>query len=176
MFAKANQTSPILRGQYVRAALMCNPPAPPPADVNVTVPEPKAGVSTRERFAMHTGNPTCAACHTMLDPVGFGFENYDGIGMWRTMDAGKAIDASGEMVGHPIGKFNGAIELAQKLAAGDDFRRCVGKQWFRFAFGRQETDVDACTLGDLDARFVAARGNIREFLVALATSDAFLTR
>jgi hypothetical protein len=113
--AKVNQTSPVVRGFFVRERMMCAPPPPPPATVNTTPPSPDPNSTTRERFAKHRADPACASCHELMDPMGFAFEHYDAVGRWRDTDGGKAIDATGEIVGSDDadGKFDGALELVR---------------------------------------------------------------
>jgi hypothetical protein len=174
--AKPNQTSPVRRGLFVRTSLMCDPPASPPPDINVTVPEPVPGQTGRERFAAHTASVACAGCHRDMDPIGFGFEQYDAIGRFRDIDAERPIDASGEVFGSPIDKFVGAIELAQKLAKSVEARECLGKQWFRFAFGRAESQDDSCALANLYAEIAKDGGSIQSLVLAITQTDTFLYR
>jgi hypothetical protein len=93
-----NRTSVVQRGKWVLENLLGTPPPPPPPDV----PELKAAphgkvVSMREQMQAHRANPTCAACHARMDPIGFALENYDAVGRWRDEDAGAPIDASGKL-------------------------------------------------------------------------------
>jgi hypothetical protein len=142
---------------------------PPPVDPNAT---------TRERFSQHDKDPACASCHHLMDPVGFGFEHYDGIGLWRDTDQGLPVDATGEVAGSQDinGPFDGAIELAKKLGTSEEVRSCVVKQWFRYGHGRPVTQDDACTMNKLEATFAEANYDVRELLVALTQTDAFLYR
>jgi hypothetical protein len=112
-----------------------------------------------------------------MDPLGFGFENYDAMGRFRTEENGKTIDPSGAISQSDIdGTFVGVVDLAKKLAGSGDVRNCYTTQWFRFAFGRGETAQDACTLSTVGAAFAAKQGNIKELLVALTQTDAFQYR
>ncbi len=96
--AKANMTDPVHRGIFVREKLLCMPlPAPPP-NVPVVAPDPDSSLTTRERFKEHSSNPVCGGCHRLVDPIGFGLENFDELGMWRTEEKSKTIDASGAFV------------------------------------------------------------------------------
>jgi hypothetical protein len=175
--AKPNQTSPVQRGKFVQEQLLCNDLPPPPANVEITLPEPSPTATTRERFSQHASLPTCAACHTLMDPIGLGFEHYDGSGRWRDSENGMAIDASGVVNGSDVdGPFVGAIELADRLGHSERVRACFVRQWFRFAYGRGDTPADQCTLATLTSRFAAGKANVRELLVALTESDAFLYR
>jgi hypothetical protein len=176
--AKADQGSPIHRGKFVRERLLCQPPPPPPPGMAATVPPFDPDQSTRERFAAHRSDATCNSCHQLLDPIGFGFEHYDTIGQYRTADGGAAIDASGEIVEtrDANGAFVGVIELAERLAGSEQVEECVVKQWFRYAMRRSDTSDDECTIAIAQDAFDDAGGDMRELVVALATSEAFRTR
>src|SRR5262249_7864314 len=148
-WAHGNQTSPVHRGKLVRLNVMCGYIPPPPANANTNPPVPTAATSTRERFAQHEADPTCANCHPLMDPIGLGFENYDPIGAYRTMDGLGPVDATGNVIGAGpdlAGSFNGAIDLANKLAASQEVSNCFAQQWFRFSLGRMESTNDACSI------------------------------
>jgi len=169
----ANQSSPVRRGKMVRENVLCQTLQPPPPDADITPPEPDPNASTRERFEQHRSEPSCAGCHSLIDPVGFGFENYDGIGTYRAMEAGKMIDASGELTATDVdGTFVGAAELSKKLAGSPTVRACLAQHWFNYAFGRTKSDLDACSIDAMTQAF-AASNNIRDLLLALVTTDAF---
>lgn len=175
--AHSNQTSPVHRGKLVREQLLCDVMPPPPPGAVIEVPEPDPDSTARERFAEHSKNPACSSCHSLMDPIGFGFESYDAVGRYRTTEDGEPIDASGVLTESDVdGEFVGLAELAAKLAASDDVRRCYVKQWFRYAHGRGEFGDDACTIDGLVASFAATGGTIEELLVALTQTDAFLYR
>ena len=178
MHAQADQTSPIRRGVLVRENVLCQMLPEPPPDVDNVPPQPDESSTTRERFEQHRADPACAACHELIDPLGFGFEYYDGVGAFRSTENGMPVDGSGELTaaGDIGGPFDGATELAQMLAESDEVRQCVSTQWFRYAFGRIETDQDDCTLATLDAAFAASDYNVRELLLSLVMTDAFRLR
>ena len=176
-FAKPNQSSPVLRGKFVREQFFCQPLPAPPANLVIVAPEVTAGSTTRQRFAQHEKDPTCAACHTLMDGLGLGFEAYDPIGRWRTQDQGQAVDSSGTIVGTDVdGPFVGGAALSAKLAQSGQVRACVVKQWFRYANGRSEVPSDNCTLDSLGAQFDAGGHDMRELRVKIALSDAFRFR
>ena len=176
--AHANQTSPVHRGLAIRKHLLCTDLPDPPANVNNNPPAPDPNATTRQRFEQHRKDPTCGACHQMMDPIGIGFENYDAIGRYRATENKLPIDASGEVLnaGATSGTFTGAVELAQRLSTSPEVRGCVQKQWFRFSLGRFEGAEDACTLASLNADFAAADFDVRKLLLSLVTSDAFRYR
>ena len=113
-----------------------------------------------------------------MDPIGLGFEHYDGVGLWRDKENGKAIDATGQVNDSQDmdGPFDGAIELGKKLAESDQVRQCVATQWFRFGYGRAETNGDQCNVQKVQEAFAAANYNVKELLVALTQTDAFIYR
>lgn len=174
--AHRNQTSPVHRGIAVRENLLCQMLDPPPANVNNVPPEPDPATTTRQRFAQHNSNPSCANCHKLIDPIGLGFENYDPIGAYRTEDGPSEVDATGEIIeaGADVeGPFVGAIELSQKLGNSQAVADCMTNQWFRFALGRIEAKDDACALQAIYQGFADSNRNVRTLISQLVLSDAF---
>jgi hypothetical protein len=171
----SDSASPTRRGKLVLDQLMCQPPPPPPPDVDFKLPPPVPGQSARERFAAHTTNPACAGCHLFIDPVGFGFANYDAIGQFQATEGGRPVDASGEIKGSVDldGPFVGAVALGRKLAASGQVRRCLVEQWFSYAQGRADESGDAASVTQALDRFNASGGDLRELMVALVRTDAF---
>lgn len=173
----SSQTNPVLRGKFVLTKLLCKSPPPPPSGFTPMPPAPDLTLTTRERFAAHTNNDACAGCHKALDPLGFAFEHYDQIGRWRALDNNKPVDATGTVSGIGIeGSFNDAVGLAAMLAESESVSRCYVGQWQTFAYGRAHTEADACTKSSLEDAFKKSGGNIRELLIALTQTDAFLYR
>jgi hypothetical protein len=167
---------PVKRGKKVYERLLCGELPPPPGDV----PPPKpasAGGTTRERFAEHGANDCARGCHGLIDPIGFAFEHYDGIGKYRTMDNGGPVDASGryELDGQQR-SFADARELAQLLAGSDTVKRCFATQWARFAWKRLETDADRGSVEAITAAFGKAGNNVRDLLVGVTGSRSFRYR
>ncbi len=166
-------TAPVARGKFVRERLLCQPLPPPPDDVDFEPPTDDPDATMRERYAEHSTNPQCAGCHALIDPIGFGFEAYDGAGLWRADEHGVPIDASGTLVGTDVdGDFDGAAELATRLADSRLVHDCFATNAFRYALGRAETIADDCTLGELRERF-AEDGDVRALLVDITRSVAF---
>ncbi|MEM6992287.1 MAG: DUF1592 domain-containing protein [Myxococcota bacterium] len=178
MHAHADQSSPIRRGKLVRENLLCTPLAPPPPDVDIVPPPIDPTATTRERFEQHRADPACAGCHVLIDPLGFGFEHYDGIGAWRDTEAGKPVDASGEVVATDDinGTFDGALELSQLLAGSEQVRTCVAQQWFSFGFGRTPAEDDGCSFDTMTAAFAESDHDIRQLLITMVTTDSFRYR
>ncbi len=172
--AHQNQTDPVKRGKFIREAVLCDAVPPPPPDLVITPPVVTPGATTRERFAQHQSEPSCAACHTLMDPIGLGFEHYDPIGQWRDMDNGQTVDATGEIFGTDVaGTFDGAIELTAKLAQSEQTMACFAKTWFRFALGRSERPEDDGALAVVADKFKASGFKMSELLVALTETNAF---
>ncbi|MFW2387056.1 MAG: DUF1588 domain-containing protein, partial [Polyangiales bacterium] len=176
--ANVNQSSPVFRGKFVREQLMCNTLPLPPNDLVIEPPELDPNKTTKEQFEEIGANPACAGCHTLMNPIGFIFEHYDGIGQWRDQQNGRAIDATGEVVQTDDidGSYDGAVELAEALAASTQVQECVSSQWFRFAYNRTVTSEDACSIEQLNQVFRDSDFNIKALLVALTQTNAFLYR
>jgi Protein of unknown function (DUF1592)/Protein of unknown function (DUF1588)/Protein of unknown function (DUF1587)/Protein of unknown function (DUF1585)/Protein of unknown function (DUF1595) len=175
--AKPNQSSPILRGKFVRERFLCQQLPPPPAGLVIVPPEVKPGATTRQRFGEHDKNPACAGCHSLMDPIGFGFEHFDGIGTWRSTDQGLPVDSTGALTSTDVdGAFDGVPDLAKKLAGSNAVRECVATEFYRYTLGRAETDADKCSLGTVKATFAAKSYDMRELLVAITVTDAFRYR
>lgn len=173
--AKANQTSPVHRGKFIRSRLFCTPPPPPPPTIVVRPPTVDPRLSTRERFAQHAEDPNCSGCHALMDPIGFGFEHYDAVGRYRDVDGGKPVDARGELLGTDVdGPFEGVPELADRLLQSEEVRTCVATQWFRYAFGRSEqTEADACTIDRLAGELRDRNGDLRAMIRATVKQTLF---
>lgn len=175
--SKANATSPVHRGMFVQASLLCGTVPPPPDDVEIVAPDPDPTLTTRQRFTVHRENPVCAACHRLLDSVGLAFEHYDGLGRYRETENGLTIDASGELWGSDVdGAFVGPRELAEKLVTSPQVLACFGKHWLRLAQGRRETAEDHCSEARLNAAFNRESSDVRQLALALTQTDAFLYR
>jgi hypothetical protein len=179
--AHPDQTSPVLRGKFIRSRLLCQAPPPPPPDADITPPALTDGATARERFSAHmTSGSTCSGCHQLMDPIGFAFENFDAIGRFRLAESNQAIDASGEVFGATdaslAGKFTGVRELAEKLATSSQAQNCLATQWFRFASGRSEGLADSCSLATLHDAFSRSGGDLVELVVSMTQADSFLFR
>lgn len=175
--AMPDGSSPVRRGIFVMDKLMCETPAPPPAAF--TPPTPTTTTTTRERFAAHSQNAGCKACHQFIDPIGFTFEHFDGMGAWRDAENGQPIDSSGGVVAsndgslvQPVADING---LSALLAKSPMVHACVSKEVFRFALGRPLTEQDSCTLARLGDGFYKSGGDFRALMRAIVQTEAFRT-
>jgi hypothetical protein len=180
--AHSNESSPVKRGVFVRSRLLCQDLSPPPPDVDATPPGLDPTLTTRDRFARHTSDPSCSGCHQYIDGVGFAFEGFDGIGALRTEENGIPVDISGEMVGledlDPASKipFNGVRELAEIIANSQAGQACLPLQYFRYARGVEETSDDSCAVHNLQLAFGDADKNIQELLVGITALPTFNQR
>jgi hypothetical protein len=168
------RTSPVKRGDFVFSQLLCGTIAPPPPDVPA-LPEGMDSLTLRERLEQHRENPSCAACHNLMDPIGFGLEQYDAIGSYRMRDGTAEIDATGML---PNGDaFDGALELSALLAADPRFPRCVTKKFLTFAAGRLlDRPADNAWVEQLAKRAQADGGSLKSIIRAVLLSDVFLSR
>jgi hypothetical protein len=131
------RTSPVLRGKWILENILGSPPPSPPPNVpNLDEKAIGATISMRQQLELHRASPACRVCHARMDPLGFGLENYDAIGQWRTQDGKFPIDSSGTL---PNGQtFQGAAGLREILLRDQDrFARCLGSKLFTYALGRQ---------------------------------------
>ncbi len=180
--AHSNESSPIKRGLFVRDRLLCQELPPPPATLDTTPPGLDPTLTTRDRFAKHTADPSCAGCHQYIDGVGFSLEGFDGVGALRTVENGLPVDTSGSLVGldslkDPVAHtFEGSRGLSALLASSTNAQDCLPLQFYRYARGYSEGDADACSIQALRQRFQTADLSLNELLVQVTQLDNFLLR
>ena len=180
LLSHSDQSAPVIRGVFVRERMLCETVPQPPPNVNTTAPDPDPNATTRERFRQHTEQEACAGCHKMIDGIGFGFERYDQLGRYRAVENGLDVDESGDVVGFAEeglnGPFAGPVELSARIAVSEKARDCLATNWYRYTYGRQEVLEDSCSLSQVQERFRSSEGSLKELLVALTQTDAFLYR
>jgi hypothetical protein len=171
--AHPDTSDPIARGVFVEEQVLCQTLPDPAADIP-ELPPLRAGLSTRQRLEQHRSAPACAACHQLFDPVGLALENYDALGLYRTVDHGVPVDASGEVrQGLDIdGKFAGGPELLARIGQSATARDCLVQRWLTYALRRDLEPADQCAAAAVKQRF-AASGDLLDLLAAVAESDAF---
>lgn len=177
--AHEGRTSLIERGSFIRSHILCTPPPPFPGDIDIdgTLAGYEDLPTARERFEPLMLEPSCSGCHASMNPLGFPFEVFDWVGAYRSQENGVEIDTSVKIsIGQLSGEFADAADLMEAIAETDEARDCYVNHWFRYAMGRPESPADKCALDAIKARFADSDGDVRELLVALATSDAFLFR
>jgi hypothetical protein len=170
------RTSVVLRGKYILENILGAPPPPPPPDVpqldNETV---GVAASLRQQMEQHRTNPVCASCHSRMDVLGFGLENYDAIGRWRTMDGKFPVDASGKF---PNGKtFTTPAEMKALLLANlPDFARCLGEKMLTWSLGRGIESYDRPAVREIVRQTQQHDYRFQAMIKAIVHSPAFLER
>ena len=176
MSSYRDRTSVVLRGKYVLENILGTPPPPPPPDVP-SLNEEAVGktASLRQQMESHRSNPICSSCHSKMDPLGFGLENYDPVGKWRTMDGKFPVDSSGTL---PNGKsFTSPAELRKILAADmPNFARCLTEKLLTYALGRGLEPYDRKTVADIDRALAADNYRFQSLIHAIVDSVAFQNR
>jgi hypothetical protein len=169
---RPNRTSPTIRGFFVRQRLLCGTvPPPPPGIPPITEEDMGAPTTIREKLVAHRKDPACAGCHTLMDPIGLGMEDFDQYGRFRSSyDTGQPVDSAGDVDG---AAFNGAKQLGQVLSQDPRVTACLVKQLYRYGSARLEADSEQATLEDLDRAFSAAGYQLRPLLLELVGSDGF---
>jgi hypothetical protein len=172
----ADRTSPVIRGKYVLTNLLGTPPPAPPPDVP-DLNESSAGpnASMREQLEKHRSNAVCASCHSRMDPLGFGLENYDAIGRWRTMDGDFSIDASGTL---PDGRsFSNPAEMrAILLSQLPQFSRTMTEKMLTYALGRGLKPYDRRTVDEIQKTLAAQDYNFQSLILQIVESLPFQAR
>jgi hypothetical protein len=190
--AHYGDTSPTLRGKFIQSRLFCTDiPKPDPATLppGVILDKPPTSSTTNckvERYAAHREMGLCAGCHQLMDPIGFGLENYDGSGRFRTMEPKSAgsnqdlpacqtpIAGNGEIPG--VGTFHGPSELTELLLQGERLDACAATQLYRFAMGRREEGQDRAYVERVIAKFRESGHRFDELILALVSDPAFSRR
>ena len=174
-----DRTSPVLRGKWLLNNIFGLPVPPPPPGVDQNLPEGKPGAappSMRERLAQHRTNPSCASCHSVIDPLGFALEHFDVIGGWRTVDeSGRAVDASGQTVSGA--KVEGLAGLrALLLEQPDQFPRTVTEKLLAYALGRPLEYYDRPAVRTIVREAAAHDYRWSSIILGIAQSPTFLMR
>lgn len=173
-FAHVKSTSPTLRGKFVREMLLCQSVPAPPPEVSTVLPEdePNAPPTTlREKLLKHQEDPNCAACHSMMDDIGFGLENFDEVGRYRQFDNGLPINADSFL--DDKGSFAGPRQLGQVLRQQPEAIRCLVRNFYRFGVGHIEEEAEKTALYSVDVEFAQSGFRAKALLLAIVSSDAF---
>ena len=171
------RTSPVVRGKWVLETMLGEelPPPPPDAGELGEPGEDSKGMTLRHMFEVHRSEARCAVCHNRIDPIGFGLENFDGIGRWRETDNGQPIDATGTL---PDGTtFKGPVELKRiLLGRREEFARTVSEQMLKFALGRDLQYYDEPTVRRLSEDLMRTEFSALTLVSGIAESYPFRYR
>jgi hypothetical protein len=182
--ARTNQSSPTQRGHAIRANIFCTDVPPPPPGVDATVKPGTPGKTGRAQIEALTGTGGCAACHSLMNPIGYGLESFDGAAQLRTMDNGEPVDNTGAIneltgAGSSI-TFKGAKELSRLIAGNATAQQCFASNYYRFARGfdpaQTGVDGDGYAAQKLGQTFVQGNLDLPELFVQIALQDSFTTR
>lgn len=180
--SNTNDTSPTRRGKFIRNRLLCDTIPPPPPIVDVDAP-PKAADNNAckaDRYVAHRADPSCASCHALMDPIGFGLERFDKLGAHRTHDDNReSCTLSGDGAIEGMGHFNGPAELGVLVANSGRFESCVARHQLSFALGREmdPSNADDTSLEQvMSQRFVQNGRRLQSLLLDIVTSEAFAKR
>jgi len=175
--SNATRSSPVKRGKFVLEQLLNTPPPPPPPELQIPELEEQKQLkgTPRKQMEQHRANAICASCHQRMDPIGFAFENFDAVGVWREKDAGAPIDASGVL---PDGrKFNGPAGLRKFLRDDRDvFVRCFVEKMLTYALGRGLENYDRRTVSAIMESTGRANDRFSVLLSEIVQSDPFQKR
>ena len=171
LHAHATASSPTLRGVFIRKTLLCQTVPPPPADVDTSIPEATEDAPTmRERLEQHFEDPSCAGCHKMMDLVGLGLENFDGIGQWRDLENNALIDPSGNIDGTD---FLNAWEIGEVVSAHPNLGPCLTDQVYSYALGHRMTDDEDAHQDWLVEHLFYNDWSFTSLVRTIATSEVF---
>lgn len=179
--ASPTQSSPVKRGAaFLRQVLCTDPPDPSTVNLVVAAPPPDPSKSTRQLFAAHSEDPTCQACHSVIDPIGFAFEQFDEGGRVRTGpedNNGHPIETAGTVrVGGSEFTFTDAADLIRQVANSDIGQACVARTATRFAFAWTNTATELAFVETWKTMDPSTRTRLVEVLTELIESDLFVQR
>jgi mono/diheme cytochrome c family protein len=170
------RTSPVIRGKYVLENILGAPPPAPPPDVPA-LDEASVGetASMREQLSQHRANPACSTCHERMDTLGFGLENYDAIGKWRTADGKFPVDSGGTL---PNGRsFSTPAQMREILKDQvPEFARCLTEKMLTYALGRGLERYDNRTVREITRKLEASGYRFRSLVHEIVQSLPFLKR
>jgi hypothetical protein len=186
----ANHSGPVERGLLVRRQLLCQyiPGPPPDALARIATNNPLDSndtmTTTRQRLEqIHLNEPTCAACHATFDPIGFGFEQMDGIGRFRTTENGLPVDSTGQLSATKAadgsnvdGPFEGPAQLSGMLARSKLLESCMVEHFLSFSQGRPTVATDQCVVSSWASTFAQAGGRIKDLVTTAVVHPSFVNR
>jgi hypothetical protein len=178
-FSSYDRSSPILRGAFIEKQVLCRNIGSPPPDAAAT-PLPTTGNTNRERVTAQTSAGACASCHgPVVNPPGFALEAYDSVGMWQTTEKGTtyAIDTAADVaIGANTVHVTGPVDLMTKIAASPEGQSCYAQRWVQFAYERDLTSQDVCTVQMLQGKMAQSGYTILSLVTDLTQSQSFRFR
>jgi hypothetical protein len=172
------RTSPVKRGKWVLENILGTPPPPAPPNVPPLKEgkEAVAGGTLRHRMERHRTDPVCASCHAKMDPIGFGFENYDAIGRWRTTDGNLPLDTSGELSDGESFKNVADFKKILLKRKRDQFARCLSEKMLTYALGRGLEHYDKCAVDQIVKNLAKNHYRFSELITEVVKSTPFEMR
>ena len=177
IYAHQNETSPIFRGTKISTKLLCIKLPDPPSDIEPLSSAANSVLTTRERVAAHSSDPSCRGCHQIIDPLGFSLEGFDSIGKARTVDNNLPVDSSGTVkVGDEEITFDSYKSLASRIADNPEYNTCFTDQMMRFSLGSYSTQKNSCYINEVTTSWQSSGGSVKELLISIIGSDYFSMR
>jgi len=184
--AAETEHSPILRGVWMMEHILCQPPPPPPEDLDTDepAPAPDSNLTKRERTVIeHGAKAICSGCHQQIDGIGFGYENYDAIGQYRTEEivadgTSRMVDPSASIIGSGDmdGEYENALSMIDAVAASEQVAQCFVEHFYRYALARSTAKEDGCNIARITDKAVESEGDFQSLLRSFVTTDAFRFR
>ncbi len=172
------RTSPVKRGKWVLENILAEPPPPPPANVPPLKEGHDAVISgtLRQRMEQHRTDPVCAGCHAKMDPIGFGFENFDAIGRWRTRDGDFPLDTSGSLADGESFKNVADLKTIILKRKREQFTRCLAEKMLTYALGRGLEHYDKCAVDDIAKNLAKNHYRFSALITGVVKSTPFEMR
>jgi hypothetical protein len=181
-YSRPDISSPTQRGHMVRTRLLCQDVPPPPANLDTMFKPTNGSLTTRQHFEMEHDQAVCNTCHQYMDPIGFGFESYDGFGRYRTTENGQNIDHTGTLVDVTSSgsvSFNGLSgtgSLSAWLATSDDVKSCMVRYWSYVAYAASTWPQDGCTYAAIRQEAGTNNYSLKSVLMAIIHASHFTRR
>lgn len=172
--ALPQRTSPTQRGKFIAESLLCRTVPAPPNNVPPLPAMPLPGQTLRQRLEEHRSSPACSGCHALMDPYGFGMEDFDGVGLYRTMDSGSPLDSTGTFTGPGLdgSAFKGLAELGAALRKQPVLGPCMVSKLYAESQGRTATELDRATINQLSTGFATGH-QVDQLILAMVQSESF---
>lgn len=173
--SQESESKPVLRGKWVLDQLLCEAPRNPPPNVGDLPPEGEGDLTLKERLSIHRQDPACAACHSSMDPIGFGLENFNQFGQFRThYTNGDIVDSSSALADGE--EFSGAHELSFILQSDPRYTQCVTEKFLSYARGALVGPRDSCKVNAIASSVDQGTFSVREVIKQIVIDPVFLTR